>query len=372
MLYRLTRRLASSHINPLELMESVRNFEEELQHLYRSLADSDRYDATIFARCRRPARILMVHESWHQCYCELYRIFLTGYREAAPASALEGIDRDQILKKRILCLNHALSNVQILTSFSQQCEVRTVDFDTAICAYNNARIILFSARTDVVTKSLSMATALEKARFCQDFMNRFFPSSPVVEPMVSLGDCSLFSILTCPQKKELEMLIARHSTMHSTNAGLQLLQPEEDVGDDESRLAAAARVRQRLAIHSLLRRAEFVDDSNEVTSPAPASEQRPSTNSSSRLQQQPETRNNSNANPDSRNEVSSNIFEPNGMPYEKSNTAAVSTEKEPSYYLEEDQGRWSEEMRIAFNPWMGWPETLETYGFSQDLDNDYF
>src|SRR6201999_92078 len=147
----------------------------------------------------------------------------------------------------------------IFAAFSEQCKVLTIDFDTAICAYHSARIILFSAQTDAVTQSLSMPAALEKARFCQSVMNRFFRDSPVVEPM----------------KRELEMLIVRHSSENSSTAGVQLPPPEEIVEDHLSRLADEARTRQRLAIHSLIGRADFVDDSNEVTTPAPPSDHHP-------------------------------------------------------------------------------------------------
>ncbi|OAL34644.1 hypothetical protein AYO20_06061 [Fonsecaea nubica] len=355
---RLTRRLASSLVPPGELMHTVRRFEDELQHLYRSLADSDRYNPKIFSYCERPARILMVHECWHQAYTDLYRIFLTGYREAAPPSAMEGINREDILRRRTLCLNHALSIVQIFAAFSEQCKVLTIDFDTAICAYHSARIILFSAQTDVVTQSLSMPAALEKARFCQSIMNRFFRTSPVVEPM----------------KKELEMLIARHSSQN-TSTGIQLPHPEEILEDHLSRLADEARTRQRLAIHSLIGRADFVDDSNEVTSPAPPRDNNSNgiSTASLRSQRQRPPRNTMTVKPNPQ------ILRSQSVPGVSQTGQSKQPDRvneggsgEPTNYALEDQGQWLDGMRLAFNPWMGWPETLETYGFSQDLDDEYF
>lgn len=356
---RLTRRLAASVVQPGELMHLVRRFEDELQHLYRSLAESDRYNPKIFSYCARPARILMVHECWHQAYTDLYRIFLTGYREAAPPSAMEGIPREDILRRRTLCLNHALSIVQIFSAFSEQCKALTIDFDTAICAYHSARIILFNAQTDVVTQSLSMPAALEKARFCQSIMNRFFRDSPVVEPM----------------KKELDMLIARHSSQGIAPGGVQLPPPEEVLEGHLSRLADEARTRQRLAIHSLIGRADFVDDSNEVTSPAPPSEL-PSANTlnaSARPQRQRLGRGNANV------KTAPQVLRSHGLlgagqaaQPKQANRTVEAVGSEPTNYAQDDQGQWLDGMRLAFNPWMGWPETLETYGFTQDLDDDYF
>ncbi|ETI28413.1 hypothetical protein G647_00862 [Cladophialophora carrionii CBS 160.54] len=355
---RLTRRLAASFVPPDELMHIVRRFEDELQHLYRSLADSDRYNPKIFSYCARPARILMVHECWHQAYTDLYRIFLTGYREAAPPSAMEGIPREEILRRRTLCLNHALSIVQIFAAFSEQCNVQTIDFDTAICAYHSARIILFNAQTDVVTQSLSMPAALEKAAFCQSIMNRYFRDSPVVEPM----------------KRELELLIARHSSESSANPGIQVPPPEEVLEGHLSRLADEARTRQRLAIHSLIGRADFVDDSNEVTSPAPPGEYPSATvNAGARPQRQRSIRNNPNV------KVAPQVLRSHSLlgaahaaQPKQANQGVEPVINEPTNYAQEDQNQWLDGMRLAFNPWMGWPETLETYGFTQDLDDDYF
>ena len=185
-MYSLTRRLATSQIEVSELLGSVRQCEAELQHLYQSLVESYRYSATAFLPCQRQARLLMVHQSWHHAHCDLYRIFLTGYREAAPLSALQGIDNREILQKRSSCLKHAQSIIQILEDFSEQCKIQVIDFDTAVCAYHSIRIILFTAQTGITGQNLNMAAALEKARFCQATMHRFFPKSPVVEPMVRL------------------------------------------------------------------------------------------------------------------------------------------------------------------------------------------
>lgn len=174
------------------------------------------------------------------------------------------------------------------------------------------------------------------------------------------------------------MLIAWNSSQGNPNASLQLPQPEEDIGEDESRLADEARTRQRLAIHSLIRRAEFVDDSNEVTSPAPPSEPRPPTSTNSllkRLQQRTVQRGvqespNSKGSPQNTRPPTA-VETTRPLPQEQSDRAAEVPSNEPTNLAEADQSQWLDGMRFAFNPWMGWPETLETYGFSHDLDDDY-
>ncbi|KAL2404589.1 hypothetical protein ABEF93_006148 [Exophiala dermatitidis] len=359
----LTRRLASFRVEPRDLMRSVQQFENELDHLYQSLADFDKYSSTMFTHGRKQVRLLIVHQSWHLTHCDLYRIFLTGYREAAPASALDGIDSQEVLRIRGLCLQHALSIVQILQEFSEQSPAQTVDFDTANHAYHATRIILFTTQPNVIAKPLSVGAALEKARFCQRMLERYFPNSPVVEPM----------------KKEMELLIARYSTRFNASGSAQLPQPEETI-DEDPRLADEARIRQRLGIHSLIRRADFVDDSNEVTSPAPTIQPRASAirHTLSTEQERRSQRTSSAANRALPNTGSAQVNQPNGTssvtprPYPVPNGIAATANNEPASYDEEPPDQSSDGMRFAFNPWMGWPETLETYGFPQGVDDDYF
>ncbi|KIW99878.1 uncharacterized protein Z518_10806 [Rhinocladiella mackenziei CBS 650.93] len=351
---RLTRRVASSPMQVSELMRAVRQFEAELEHLYRSIAEIDKYSPTIFLHSKKQARHLMLHQSWHLSHCDLYRIFLTGYREAAPASTLEGIDNREILRMQSLCLQHALTIVQIIAEFSKHCTAQTIDSDTAICAYHSTRIILFTSQTDRLPQRLSKTAALEQVRVCQNIMNRFFATSPVVEPM----------------KKEMEMLIAQHSSKVTSNNTLLVSPREDGMGDDDSKIRDEARARQRLAIHSLVRRADFVDDSNEVTSPAhthvhrsPAKARQKVSSVRNMLIEPPARRN---ITPVGILESSQNALN-QGPRITEENNRGESTRNEES---ESDQ--WMDGMRFAFNPWMGWSETLEAYGFSQDMDGDYF
>jgi hypothetical protein len=127
----------------------------------------------------------MVHSSWHQSHCDLYRIFLTGYRDAAPSVVLTGIDRAYIAFARQLCLAHAELIVQILSDFLKQYTNQCVlEFDTAICAYHALRIILYMAHTDGGRYGLTMEVAIGKAQICLAAITHLFASSVVVEPVV--------------------------------------------------------------------------------------------------------------------------------------------------------------------------------------------
>lgn len=55
--------------------------------------------------------------SWHQCHCDLYRIFMEGYSEAAPPLALAHIHPHERARMRQRCLEHAEGIVRVLTDF---------------------------------------------------------------------------------------------------------------------------------------------------------------------------------------------------------------------------------------------------------------
>ncbi len=140
----------------------------------------------MFSQTEEPVRLLMVHLSWHQAYCDLYRILLTSYREAAPPSTLQGINRQEILGRQGLCLQHAVAIVYLLAEFSQQCTAQTIDSDTAICAYQSSRIILFAAGTNCTAQRIEKTDAIQKARFCQSIVERYFARSLITDPLVGL------------------------------------------------------------------------------------------------------------------------------------------------------------------------------------------
>lgn len=126
-----------------------------------------------------------MHLSWHQCHCDLYRIFLSGYKEAAPSRMLEDIDKDRQDSMQRQCLKHAEDIIQIIFDFmryhKKQC---LLEYDTVICAYHSVRLILFMARKDQTLGTSSMVMAIGKAQLVLNMITKFFPHSALVEPMV--------------------------------------------------------------------------------------------------------------------------------------------------------------------------------------------
>jgi hypothetical protein len=201
-----------------------------------------------------PRRILVVM-SWHQAYCDLYRLLLSGYPEAAPDVVLEAVDEAELASVERQCLHHASSSLQIISTLNQfSTSHQLLEFDTAICAYHAARLLLFLSRFGRDTNRPSPEFAASRADLCLAALKRFFPSSLLVSPIVT----------------ELERSIAIYRDQEQGRGVAvppqEMLDSPPDLtrkGNPESQLSSAARARQKLAIHSLLRQADFLDEDDE-------------------------------------------------------------------------------------------------------------
>lgn len=194
------------------------------------------------------SRQILVYLSFHQCHCDLYRILLRGYREAAPAVILNAMDQALLERAEQLCLQHATAIVDILATLNQQSQrAQLLEFDTAICGYHAVRLLLFTAQFSRLPSRPSEEWALSRAELCIASLRRFFPTSKLVRPVL----------------EEMRRIIAVFSARSAATTPSRLASPGPTINgakDHAAGLSAAARVRQRLAIHSLLRQAEFTDE----------------------------------------------------------------------------------------------------------------
>ncbi|CAN8104657.1 unnamed protein product [Discula destructiva] len=196
------------------------------------------------------ARQVLVHLSFHQAHSDLYRILLKSYHEAAPAVVLDSLDPALLDKAEHLSLHHATAIVDILATLNQQSQhAQLLEFDTAICGYHATRVLLFIAqfsRSAAVRPSEEWA--LSRAELCMASLKRFFPTSRLVRPIL----------------EEMKRMVALFASRNAGTTPSRLASPglpSKSGGTDSSMgLSAAARVRQRLAIHSLLRQADFTDE----------------------------------------------------------------------------------------------------------------
>ncbi|KAI1771210.1 hypothetical protein F4818DRAFT_215905 [Hypoxylon cercidicola] len=189
-------------------------------------------------------RRVLVQISWHQSHCDLFRLLLHGYPEAAPAVVLEAIDPDYAAKAERHCLRHATAIIEILTSLNQQSTSRLLlEFDIAICAYHATRLLLFISRFGKTRDRPSPEFASSRADLCLAALKRFYGSSALVGPII----------------REMQRSVRIFSHHGSAPACPPSPNAHSTRGDPEHQFSSVAKARQRLAIHSLLRQAEFSD-----------------------------------------------------------------------------------------------------------------
>lgn len=198
-------------------------------------------------------RQVLVHLSFHHSQCDLYRLLVRDYREAAPAAVLDNLDPALLLRAEQLCLEHATATVDILATLNQVSHrAQRLEFDTAICGYHAARLLLFIAQSSRSPQKPSEEWALSRAELCLAALRRFFSSSRLARPVLE------------EMKRAISVFSARGGGGGAASpAASRLASPGPTTAggkkDPTAGLSAAARVRQRLAIHSLLRQADFAD-----------------------------------------------------------------------------------------------------------------
>lgn len=256
---RLRRQLFLCPPPTSQILDIMRSFEESLNNLESYVMDSLALSPAAVehgAPERWPSRSYTALLGWHQCNCDFYRMYLPGYREAAPGTAIAGVDRHYVRKAARVCQEHALSIIDIVLRMNQRLSGDDItDTDAAICAFHAARLVLFISNTDIEMERVSLEKALSHATMCLAFLRRFFKFSAMAKYMIAdlqktidayvLGQC------------------APNTDVSSDSEDNQLTSPT-----GYSRVAIS---HQRLGVHSITRRAHFVDDSNQAYTSHPVS-----------------------------------------------------------------------------------------------------
>lgn len=261
-LMKLNRSLSLYETSFPQLSTVMHDFEQHLARIGNELPGGPTLTAErILSLLDSPwlPRQILVHLSFHHSQCDLYRLLVHNYREAAPAAVLDAVDPALLAKAEQLCLQHATAIVDILATLNQVShKAHPLEFDTAICGYHATRLLLFIAQSSQSPNKPSEEWALSRAELCLAALRRFFPSSrlarPVIEEMkraISVFPTSGTAASSAPSRLASPGPPATGSGKKDSTAGL----------------SAAARVRQRLAIHSLLRQADFADGDEQPSSP---------------------------------------------------------------------------------------------------------
>jgi hypothetical protein len=133
-------------------------------------------------------RYLIMRLSFHQIHIDLYRLVLRKFRDAAPRVVLDALEVDFLDRAEAMCIHHAKMSAHTIATLNSTLvkePTRLLEFDTAICAYTASRMLLFTARFGQSSARPSEEFALSRANMCLSVVQRFFPRSMLVRPIIN-------------------------------------------------------------------------------------------------------------------------------------------------------------------------------------------
>ncbi|KAI0471560.1 hypothetical protein GGR56DRAFT_77540 [Xylariaceae sp. FL0804] len=151
-LYSTKNVLAMPESEVTQLPELIKMLEQELSGFNDHLPASFKFSESnlqLRAYSPRLCVYIMIHVWWRQCHCDLYRIVLTGLREALPRSGINRLEPQFVSYCARHCLEHALAMADIFEHvLSLDGGLPVTDLDLPVCAYQCARMLYFAYQTN--------------------------------------------------------------------------------------------------------------------------------------------------------------------------------------------------------------------------------
>ncbi|KAI1313217.1 hypothetical protein F5Y03DRAFT_159392 [Xylaria venustula] len=137
---------------------------------------------------------IMIHVWWRQCHCDLYRIVLSGLKEALPKSSVGRLEPQFVSHCIRQCFEHAIAMVEIFRLvLALDGGLPVTDLDLSVCAYQCARMLFFAYQTHKNELRLSADQVIEHANRCLQIaraMNHVAAGAAIVsdlEKLISRG-----------------------------------------------------------------------------------------------------------------------------------------------------------------------------------------
>ncbi|KAI0108978.1 hypothetical protein GGR51DRAFT_116645 [Nemania sp. FL0031] len=371
---RFNRRVGFGEESPSTIGGRIQQFEQQLACLQAALSPEHQYSVSSLASCKWPAQFVMLHMSYHQCHCDLYRMFLNGYSEAAPSKLLASIRTEDRISMQAQCLNHAESILQILGDFitnhpGDSRRPLLLERDAAVCAFESARLVMFGARLPCATSSLE-ASIRKATEISLHFITNFFP----------------YSASTQSLRTALEHLISSYTTRLARQpqpepqpppreAQLPEPEPEPAAPRSSTKISQYANSRQRLSVQSLLLQSDFADDSHEIAGAPSLYNNLTSQQTAPPAFPSPKPSILSSTGTGDLTPTTEALVLPLGSNY---GSEQLQPQSQPPPSRSTPSSAWNmtidarrEDAGLIFNPWMGFTGTEEFYGLLEGLGEEY-
>ncbi|KAK8863195.1 hypothetical protein PGQ11_009430 [Apiospora arundinis] len=247
---RLTRNLSlQSNVTP-QITGLVEGMLKSLQ-----LAEPTPYkvdELQRYANSRWLMRYVSVQLGWHQCHCDIYRLFLSGYREAAPDAMIWACTPEYVAQATASCLRHAQAVLDIIHD-TDNLKVRFISPPRDICigGYHASRLLLFISGMKLIPQdeNVTVERAISLAKSTLTILRPLFGTSAMLGKTV----------------EELDRIITAHVS------GSPEQPPGDssygDLGEPRRRRPQYGMTIQKhtsLGVHSALRLAQFHDDEEDA------------------------------------------------------------------------------------------------------------
>ncbi|ATY61722.1 Fungal transcriptional regulatory [Cordyceps militaris] len=161
--------LIGRNINAAELQSRVIGLHQELEDFaFRMPASFQFSENSMRLRAYSPriCAFVMIHIYWRQCYSDLYRLAMTGFRDALPLETLESLDQSFLDHCQRQCVEHSIAMTDIFQCMEKLHARPIADLDLAICAFQCARTLHYAYRLDAVKFGLAAESVLEQSKAC--------------------------------------------------------------------------------------------------------------------------------------------------------------------------------------------------------------
>ena len=110
---------------------------------------------------------IMTHIWWEQCHCDLYRLWLPGFREALPENLINQMNVDFASHCRRQCYEHARTMADMFAQvLALGNDIPVSDLDLPLCAYQCARMLFHGFRTNAMELGMTAESVQELAGVC--------------------------------------------------------------------------------------------------------------------------------------------------------------------------------------------------------------
>lgn len=209
-----------------------------------------------YARSRWFARYLMAVLGCHQSFCDIYRLFLSGYKEAAPEAVISACSPDFVAQAIRGCLHHATCMMGVLKDLDGlKSGLLIAPLDIAICAYHACRLTMFFSRSALLPaeSDLTPTSANTQVSMVLGLLGRLFADSVLMGHLI----------------KDLDRLLQLHAANKLEDSRESSI-TADDAASHQPCFAITMKLHQTLGVHSILRRARFDEVADEPETGAPS------------------------------------------------------------------------------------------------------